>query len=198
MTEDVELPPQPEQPPPAIGNSRARTWNLPRVLSAIGGVAMFVTVTIFSFGLALLAPVGIIVARKLARREQTPLTFFTSWLGAAFAVCAALIVVALVVVAILPGDTVAVMTRTADSVSTASSKQPPPAWIEKISPGATARARASQPNANTPMVRAFVVASQVMGVVFVYSFLAMFIGTAGWVPSLLLTYAFSGKWLPDA
>jgi hypothetical protein len=31
-----------------------------------------------------------------------------------------------------------------------------------------------------------------------YSVLAMVIGTAGWVPSLLLTYAFSGRWIPDS
>lgn len=180
----------------APGPARARTWNLLRVLAAIAGVAMLLTVSVFSLGLALLAPIGMVVARAIARREKTPLTFFTSWLGAAFGVCAALIVVALVIFALLPGDTVASIVRTTDSVSTASSKQPPPAWLEKIAPGSTARARASQPTQNSPMIRTFKVVSTVFGAVFVYSFLAMLIGTAGWVPSLLLTYAFSGRWIP--
>jgi fatty acid desaturase len=196
VTENVEISPQPELPTTSGAQLRARTWNLTRVLAAIAGIAMLITVSVFSLGLALLAPVGMIVARTFSRREKTPLTFFTSWLGAAFGVCAALIVVALVVVAVLPSGTIAGIGKMADSVSTASSKQPPPAWLEKIAPGSTARARASQPSANSPMVRTFTVASQVMGVVVVYSLLAMFIGTAGWVPSLLLTYAFSGRWLP--
>jgi len=189
MTEHSEIAPEP---------TRARTWNLLRVLAAIAGVAMLVTVSVFSLGLALLAPLGIVVARAIARREKTPLTLFTSWLGAAFAVCAALIVVALVVFALLPGDTVASIIRTTDSVSTASSKQPPPAWLEKVAPGSAARAQASQPKQNSPVARTLKVVSTVFGVVFVYSFFAMLIGTAGWVPSLLLTYAFSGRWIPGS
>jgi hypothetical protein len=157
---------------------------------------MLVTVSVFSLGLALLAPIGMIVARIIARREQTPLTFFTSWLGAAFGVCAALIVAALVAIAVMPSGTFARFGQTADSVSTASSRQPPPAWLEKISPGSTERARATPPNSR--MVRAFTVASTVMGFVLVYSVLAMVIGTAGWLPSLLLTYAFSGRWIPSS
>lgn len=200
MTEHVEVPPEPQPLPPEtiVVAPRDHRWNLLRALAAIGGVAMLVTVSVFSLGLALLAPVGMIVARKIARREKTPLTFFTSWLGAAFGVCSALIVVALVVVVLLPGGTVAGIRKTADSVSTASNKQPPPAWLERISPGSTARARASQPNPNSGMARGFTIASTVMGVVLLYSLLAMVIGTAGWVPSLLLTYAFSGRWIPPA
>ncbi|MEO8335982.1 MAG: hypothetical protein ABI664_13475 [bacterium] len=174
----------------------ARSWNLRRGVAAIAGVAMLVGVTVVSFGLALLAPIGMIVARKVARREKTPLTFFTSWLGAAFGVCGALMIVALVVVAVMPSGTIASIGKTADSVSTASSGKPPPAWIEKISPGATARARASQVNQGSRMVRSLTIGSTVVGFVILYSLLAMLIGTAGWLPSLLLTYAFSGRWIP--
>ncbi len=177
---------------------RPGSWNLKRALAAIAGVATLVAAAVVSLGLALLAPVGMIVARSLARREKTPLTFFTSWLGAAFGVCAALIVVALVVIATLPSGTIASITKTADSVSTASNKQPPPAWIDRISPGASARARSSQSNANPRLLRGFTIASTVFGIVFLYSLLAMVIGTAGWVPSLLLTYAFSGRWIPPS
>jgi hypothetical protein len=198
VTENTEGPPRPELPATPVAAPRARTWNLSRVLAAITGVAMLITVSVFSLGLALLAPVGMIVARRFARREQSPLTFFTSWLGAAFGVCAALIVVAVVVVAMLPSGTIVGIGKTADSLSTASNKQSPPAWLEKMYPGSTSRARASQGNASAPMVRTVVVASQVAGVVMLYSLLAMVIGTAGWVPSLLLTYAFSGRWLPSA
>lgn len=200
MTEHMEVPPQPASPATPDAVPRARQWNLLRGLAAIAGVAMLITVTVFSLGLALLAPVGMIVARRFARREKTALTFFTSWLGAAFGVCAALIVAGLVLIVVMPSGTIAGIGKAADSVSTASSTQRPPAWLEKISPGATARARdrSAPPNANAPMVRAFTVMAQVMGVVFVYSFLAMFIGTAGWVPSLLLTYAFNGRWIPSS
>lgn len=174
----------------------ARTWNLSRGLAAMAGVAMLIAVSVVTLGLALLAPVGMIVARIVARREQTPLTFFTSWLGASFGVCGALIVVALVLLALLPSGAVANFRRAADSVSTSSARQPPPAWLERISPGSIARARASQARQSSSTVRGFTIASTVLGVVVVYSLLAMLIGTAGWVPSLLLTYAFSGQWIP--
>jgi len=189
MTEHSEVSPEPMPPATSRGS-----WNLSRGFAAIAGVALMVTMSIVTLGLALLAPIGMIVARKIARRENTPLTFFTSWLGAAFGVCAALIVAALVTIAVMPSGTFAGIGKTADSVSTASSKQPPPAWLEKMYPGSTERARATP--TNSPMVRTFTVASTVMGVVLLYSLLAMLIGTAGWVPSLLLTYGFSGRWIP--
>jgi hypothetical protein len=193
MTEHIEVPPE----APIIAQPVHR-WNLVRALAAIAGVAMLIGASVISLGLALLAPVGMIVARIIARREKMQLTFLTSWIGAAFGVCAALMVVALIFFALLPGDTVASIGKTADSVSTASQKQPPPAWLERISPGSAARARAHPANPNSPLVRAFTTVSLVMGAVILYSMLAMLIGTAGWVPSLLLTYAFSGRWIPES
>ncbi|MEO5814891.1 MAG: hypothetical protein ABIT20_06380 [Gemmatimonadaceae bacterium] len=197
MTEHMEVPREPAIVETLVVAPSRRDWNLLRVLAAIGGVAMLIGVSVVTLGLALLAPVGMIVARIIARREKMSLTFLTSWIGAAFGVCAALMVVALVFLALLPGNSLASIGKTADSVSAAGSKQPPPAWLERIAPGSAARARAHPANPDSPMVRAFTTVSIVMGVVILYSMLAMLIGTLGWAPSLLLTYAFSGRWLPD-
>jgi hypothetical protein len=139
-----------------------------------------------------------VVARAIARREKTPLTFGTSWLGAAFGVCFALIIVALVLLARLPTGTIAKIGNTADSASVASSTKPPPAWLDRISPGASARARATSSKQTAVMTRGFTIFGTVFGAVFLYSVLSMLIGTAGWAPSLLLTYAFTGRWLPPS
>ena len=196
MTEHIEVSPDATLPTPVVVR-RDRSWNLPRGLAGIGGGILLLGVSVVTVGIALLAPVGMIVARAIARREKTSLTFGTSWLGAAFGVCFALIIIVLVLVARLPTGTIEKFGKTADSLSTASNKAPPPTWVDRISPGATARARASQKNQNATLTRGFTIAFTVFGAVFVYSLLSMLIGTAGWAPSLLLTYAFTGRWLPD-
>ena len=197
MTEHIPLPPDAAPQAPVVVQ-RDRSWNLRRGLAGIAGAALLVGVSVVSLGLALLAPVGMIVARVIARREKTPLTFGTSWLGAAFGVCFALIIIALVMVARLPTGTIAKIGKTTDSLSAVSNKKPPPAWIDRVSPGATARARAGQTKQMATLTRGFTFGSMIFGGVMLYSLLSMLIGTAGWAPSLLLTYAFTGRWLPSS
>jgi hypothetical protein len=167
---------------------------------AIVGVALLTAVTRYTFGLALLAPIGMIAARYVARRQKSSLTLGTSWLGATGSVAVVFVAFILLVLAQMPNGTFAGtfanIQRGSDSASVASAKAPPPAWLERIAPGSTARARAKP--VSRKVSHAFTVWSIVVGGVFAYTLFAVVIGTAGWVPSLLLSFAFTGRWIPSS
>jgi hypothetical protein len=163
---------------------------------AIVGATLLTIVAKYTFGLALLAPIGMIAARYIARRRQSSVTLGTSWLGAASSVALSLIAILLFLVTQMPRGTFASIQRGADSVSVASAKTPPPAWLERIAPGTAARARAKP--VGPKVSHAFTIWTMVVGGVFAYTLFAVVIGTAGWVPSLLLSFAFTGRWIPSS
>lgn len=167
-----------------------------RGVVAIVGAALLTIVAKYTFGLALLAPIGMIAARYIVRRQNSNLTLGTSWLGAASSVAVTLVTIVLFLVTQMPRGTFASIQRGTDSASVASAKVPPPAWLERIAPGTTARARAKP--ASRTVTHAFTIWTIVVGGVFAYSVFAVVIGTAGWVPSLLLSFAFTGRWIPTS
>jgi hypothetical protein len=169
-----------------------------RAFVAIAGGALLITAAVFTFGLALLAPIGMIAARYIVRRQNSSLTLGTSWLGAASSVAITLVAVVLFLVTQMPKGTFATIQHGADSASVASAKRPPPAWLERVAPGVTARTRAKPVAGNGVVTHAFTVWTLVVGGVFAYTMFAVVIGTAGWVPSLLLSFAFTGRWIPSS
>jgi hypothetical protein len=184
-----ELEPLAAVPPPL------RPWNLTRVFAAIAGGAILVMAAFFTAGLVLLAPLGMIGARYLARRQNSNFTIATSWLGAAIFVEFALAGIAIVALLQTPRTTLDTFKRATDSASVNSKRRPPPAWLERIAPGTTARARVA-PSTSPTFNRALLIWTFVVGGVITATLGAVVIGTAGWLPSLLLSYAFSGRWIP--
>jgi ABC-type sulfate transport system permease component len=106
------------------------------------------------------------------------------------AVGVALVIVGGLIVVRIPTRTFTDIQRSVDSAS-ASSK--PPAWLERVAPGASTSAVRSGQSGG--WARAASIWGTVTGIVFTVVFLAVAIGTLGWAASLPLAYALTGGWL---
>ncbi len=156
-----------------------------RVLSGIGGVAILLISALLTFGTCLAAPVGIIAARRRARRRDRPFTRGASWLGAVVASSIAVALALLVVLALIPQATLRQMQRT---VAEARDTARAPEWITRVLPHAAHPDPTAQQLVKSPV---FVVVSGVFGLGFASAFLGSIAGSAGWLGSVLLGYAFS-------
>ena len=164
-----------------------------RRVSAIGGGFAFLLVTVVTFGLALLAPLGMWVAGRIMRRQQQPLTRFTSWLGAVYGVG----LVIMLAFGVTMFNAVSQMRdpkfqRTMDSVRAAQRSKPPPAWLERVAPGSTARTQSSQPTPGGTAEKAMGVAGSVIGAVLLGTLGGMQIGSLAWWACLPLYFAIHG------
>lgn len=148
------------------------------------GIAALVTV-----GGALLAPLGIIVAWLIVRRRNRRLSRGASWIAAVAATAVALVALTTVLWTQLPADTLSQMQRAADSAQT--HQPPPPAWLERIAPGSTARAQVRQGSVGKGAMIWFMVIGAGIGI----GMLAGVVGTVGWLATLPLAYAITGRWI---
>jgi hypothetical protein len=161
-----------------------------RVVAGCGGTLALLIAAVFTGGGALLAPIGMAVAAAIARRRHDALSRRASWLGAVLAVGVVLIVIGSVVVASAPTGTFAQVQHSADS---ASAMAKPPAWLERVAPGASAPAAQVRPHGTWG--RALSIWTMVTGGLIGCAILAALIGTLGWLASLPLAYALTGGWL---
>ncbi len=164
-----------------------------RVALGIIGLGLLALVSLFTLGMALLTPVGMYVADRVARRDGHRLTRGMSWFGAVLAANLGIMIFGGVALTRLPGGVTGSLQHLADSAAATSKTQKPPDWMERIAPGASARAQATP----TPkgLTKAFVLWAAVIGGVIACTFFALIVGTLGWLPSLLLAYAATGRWL---
>ncbi len=170
---------------------RSREFDTGRMLAgAIGTMAIAVTAR-YTYGGVLLAPLGMAIAAWIARRRGRSTSKLTSWLAAIAAIWV-VVVGALGVMALkAPPGSLSSIQHAADSIQTATPKRPPPAWLERIAPGSTARANAGQPmpigqNMAVPLV---------IGALFSVGLLATFLGSLGWLATMPLAYAITGRWI---
>jgi hypothetical protein len=159
-----------------------------RILMAGVGVITLGLATLITAGGALLAPLGMTVARAIVRRRHNVPTFTTSWLGAVGAAILGIMIVAGILTSRAPAGTLAAVQRSADS-SAAASQEHPPEWLRRMYPAAAATPQMS-PRAN----RAFAMYGAVAGAVFVFGLLGTIVGSLGWAASLPLAYAVNGCW----
>jgi hypothetical protein len=166
-----------------------------RVAAAICGIVAAIATTIVTFGGAIIAMIAIAIAFAVARRKGQPLTRGISWLVGVGSVG----VVALIAVAVLttqmPKGTFAAARKSMDSLSTAP-QPPPPEWLRRITPPTSTQPPAFQQR----LMRsgAFTAWVGVMMVVFLTSIVAAYAGTLGWLATLLMLFAATGRWLPRA
>ena len=169
-----------------------------RIVAAIGGMIAMGLVSAISFGTALLAPLGMWIAARIMRREQQPLTRFTSWLGAFFAVGMVIMVAAAVsIIGLTVGEREPAVQRAIDSATAANREKPPPAWLERIAPGSAARAKARPVPTGTSAV-AIGVGGGIIGAVMLGAIAGLVIGSLAWAACLPLYYAINGRWLGQA
>jgi hypothetical protein len=144
---------------------------------------------IISLGAVLLAPLGMWAWSAFLHRRHRPASRATSWLAAMASVAVGLLAVAGFALASLPPGGVHRMTQAMDSASVASAKTPPPAWLERMAPGAQARAAsgsATPPSLRTPLL--------IWGGGVALLFLAAIVGSLGWVGGMLGGFAVTGRW----
>lgn len=169
--------------------AQSRTHDFYRFAAFLAGLAILIGAVRATFGVALVAPLGVWVVHRFQRSRGRPFGAWPSWISAVSAVLIALVFVAGVVVSRLPAGTWGHIRQTADSASVEAAKQPPPAWLDRLAPGAAAR---SMPRSSP---RDFNTLTMILGGGFVLGFLGNVIGTIGWVGTMLLVFSVSGRWL---
>ena len=169
---------------PAIGRASDRR----RIVAAVVGVAALAFAARFTVGGAVLAPVGIFVAWLVTRRGNRRLSRPWSWFAAVAAVEIALLGAGGYAAMHAPPGTLSQIQHATDS---AQANATPPAWMERIAPGSTARARAQSGSVSG----AFSVWALVVGGMIVSGMIAMVVGTVGWLATLPIAFAITGRWI---
>ena len=166
---------------------------LRRIVAGCAGIATLIFTALLTLGTVLAAPVGVLAARALARRRHRTLSRGAAWLGA---VSASIIAVPLVfagMLAIAPPGTADLLRAAVDS---AQAQEPKPAdlpdWLTRMNP------QAAQQNAVADRLassRGFTMFFGIIGGVMAVSMLGTLSGSIGWVASMLLGYAITGRWI---
>jgi hypothetical protein len=164
-----------------------------RIVAGVTGVAALLLAAAFTLGGALVAAIGVAVAAVIARRRGRHLSGASSWIAAVAAVMVVLIGVSGFSAASAPAGTLRQIRHTMDSSQ--ANPPPAPAWLDRIAPGATARANARRSAASGNLESAFGVWALVVGTVFLIGMVAGFVGTVGWLAALPLGYAITGRWI---
>jgi hypothetical protein len=160
-----------------------------RIVSGFGGVVILLISALVTFGASLAAPVGVFVALRRARRRERPFTRLVSWLSAVLASIIMLVLGLLVLAAVLPESAWQEMQKGAPEAQVARDTVRSPAWMTKLFPRTAQADSVANKLANSS--GAFVV-GMVLGVVFVCVVFGAIGGSAGWLASVLLRYAFWG------
>jgi hypothetical protein len=147
--------------------------------------------TVFSLGVALCSPLGIWAVRRFQRSRGRSLDGWGIWISSVGSAMLGLLLAAGVVASLLPSGTWTRARQTADSLSAVAKPQPPPAWLERLAPGAAARSSMSS-QAKSPAINAFTL---ILGGWFMIGIFGAILGTAGWVASMLIVFSATGDWL---
>jgi len=170
-----------------------RAGTTSRVASGLGGALVLLLSAFFTVGTSLAAPLGVLVARAWARRKQRPLTGGASWIGAVTASSLAVVALfALLAGLVPPGSFRQSLNAVAAARTQPSAK--PPGWLAKVFPEAADRPNpAVERILGSPLFLAYF---SLLGAAIACLFLGSIAGTAGWVGTLLLGYALTGRGPP--
>jgi hypothetical protein len=166
-----------------------------RIAAGAAGIAALIVTTLFTLGTVLVAPLGVLVARALARRRKRELSRGAAWLGAVSASIVGVVLVFGGMIAVAPPETRDLLRAAVDSAQAQEQKQKPtelPAWLRRINPQAAQQNAAADRLASS---RGFVTFFGFVGVVMACSMLGTLSGSIGWLASMLLGYAITGRWI---
>jgi hypothetical protein len=169
--------------------SRGRFGPLARVAAFVAGVALLSGGIVVSLGGVVLAPIGMAIAARVQRRRGHPLTRGGHWIAACSAMALVVVLAAGALLSAAPKGTVANVMHAADSSSAVAAKAPPPAWLDRLTPGYRVQQTRMEPSS-----RVFAVLAAIFGIGFALTFFATLYGSLGWCAGMLLGLAFRGSW----
>ena len=184
----IPFEPVPSNTPHPAG--RGDTNVVAQILAFLCGLFLLLVGSVMSLGMVLVGAAGMGIATLAQHQRRRPLTRFGGWLAALISVGVVCAVIAFVVSLEVPPNTWSQMKVAMDSASAASAKQPPPAWVERMYPGASQRASARRQVFSGKAQSAFLAAT--------FGFMAFFVvgiyGSFGWAVGMLLGYGVRGRW----
>jgi hypothetical protein len=132
ISPDSDPPPSPA-PEPARRDAGADA--VARLASGLGGALILLGSALFTLGTSLAAPIGMFVARHLARSKGRSLSRGASWLGAATASSIGVVIAFTGFAALMPPGTLQQI-RSAAATAEAPDTARPPDWVRaRLSPG---------------------------------------------------------------
>ena len=111
-------------------------------------------------------------------------------MAASVAVAIALVLEAGALVMRLPDGSVAKIITTSDSASAVAEKQPPPAWLERVAPGAAEQNRAMTPRRGSALATALKWWGTAAGLLLI----GALYGSIGWAGAMLWGLDVRGVW----
>ncbi len=159
----------------------------------VGGIAVLYWAMKATFGLVFFAPVGIWAVSRIHRSRGRRVDGFGSFASAVGSVMIVLSLIGVVVASIAPTGSMDAARRRADSTAAVAAKQPPPAWLDRLSPGLAERAAAQRSSSGAPINAS----TMVIGAVVLIGFVGSFVGTIGWIGAALLVFSVKGRWLHE-
>jgi hypothetical protein len=178
--------------PPAGGPTPPNP--LVRLVAFLAGLLLLILGSLLSFGSVLVgaAGMGIVMLARHERRRR--LSRWGGWLASTASVAIVFAAFVFILVQKAPPGTWSQVQHIADSTAVVSAKQPPPAWVERVFPGTTARSAAQRRMLSGSTEGAFLFAG--LGVAGTF-YVALF-GTLGWGAVMLLGFGARGRWLGGA
>jgi hypothetical protein len=162
-----------------------------RFLAASAGAIVLIVSATFTLGTVLAAPLGVLVARAIARRRGARLSLAAAWAGAVLGCFVAVPIAFGALLAAAPPGTVATIRSAMDSAKVEQKPAELPEWLQRVTPPGTQRQSAATEKLFNQ--GPFVVFFGVMGALMACSVFATIAGSVGWVSSLLLGYAITGR-----
>ena len=160
---------------------------LARGFALLGASIVLLVGGVFSLGAVLLAPAGMAIGAYIWRRRGRTLSAIGHWVSAACASALVALAFAGAIRSFIPSDTWTKARQAVDSTQKAQAKEPLPAWVERVAPGAGRTTR------TPPSERAQTV-SLAFGAAIMLMFFVGFFGTVGWLAGMLLGLAIFGRW----
>jgi hypothetical protein len=161
-----------------------------RVFAFLAGLVLVLLGAFMSFGLVLFGIAGMGIATLARHRRRRRLTRFGGWISSTVSVAGALAVLLFVVAEMVPARTWHEIKVSMDSASTASAKEPPPAWAKRMFPGMSQRAAQRRTTLSASTITSLAIAGYSM----VGTFFAAFWGTLAWAAGMLLGFGTRGRW----
>ncbi len=160
-----------------------------QIAAGVVGIIALGVAARYTFGGVLIAPLGMTIASWFARRRGRQLSRSASWVAAVVAPGVVMLVLAGFAATQMPAGSWSKIQKVADSTKV--HRQPPPAWLERIAPGSTARANAQQVSLGPAATVWFALVGAMFGV----GMVSGLVGTAGWLATMPLAYAITGRWI---